>query len=161
MKFVSPNSTLPALGMDSMMAVEIKQILEQEFDVFIAPQEMQNLTFATLIKMSLSINDNEKKELNKKKPNFKQLFIGLILKDEEFVFPIEFLATEQNTTTEVLLISGIDGCGTMFKNIIPYIKFSTSVLHYYTNDIHYTNTMMETANRFTNVCNRINNFILC
>ncbi|XP_012058764.1 PREDICTED: fatty acid synthase-like [Atta cephalotes] len=151
MKFVSPNSTLAELGMDSMMTIEIKQIMEQEFDVLIAPQEMRNLTFATLIKMSLSINDNnEKKEWNKKKPNFKQLFIGLILKDEEFVFPIEFLANEQNTMTEVLLISGIDGCGTVFKSIIPYIKFSTSVLHYYTNDINYTNIIMETANRFTN-----------
>ena len=42
------NSTLTELGMDSMTAVEIKETLEREFEVFLTPQEIRNLTFASL-----------------------------------------------------------------------------------------------------------------
>jgi len=52
MKVVSQNSSLAELGMDSMMAVEIKQTLEREFDIFLTAQEIRSLTFAKLIKMS-------------------------------------------------------------------------------------------------------------
>ncbi|KAG5327038.1 FAS synthase, partial [Pseudoatta argentina] len=172
-KLVSPNSSLAELGMDSMMAIEIKQILEREFDIFVTAQEMRNLTFAKLTKISVPIiNDNDKdndndndnvddeKKLKKETLNVITFFIGVALRDEDFVSPIEFLTNKQNTTTEVLLIPGINGCDSIFKTIIPYIKFSTSWLHYNTNNMDCTNTIMETINRFTNVCNRISNFIL-
>ncbi|XP_024879088.1 fatty acid synthase-like [Temnothorax curvispinosus] len=48
MKVVSQNSSLAELGMDSMIAVEIKQALEREFDIFLTAQEIRNLTFAKL-----------------------------------------------------------------------------------------------------------------
>ncbi|XP_011706560.1 PREDICTED: fatty acid synthase-like, partial [Wasmannia auropunctata] len=41
MKVVSPNTTLAELGMDSMIAVEIKQTLEREFDIFLTAQEIR------------------------------------------------------------------------------------------------------------------------
>jgi fatty acid synthase len=52
LKTISLNSTLAELGMDSMTAVEIKEILEREFDVYLTPQEIRNLTFATLSELS-------------------------------------------------------------------------------------------------------------
>jgi len=63
MKVLNQNSSLTDLGMDSMMSVEIQQTLEQEFDIFLSMQEIQNLTFAKLTKMS-NANDNvhEKKK---------------------------------------------------------------------------------------------------
>lgn len=48
-KTVSPHTTLPELGMDSMMGVEIKQTLEREYDVFLNPQDIRTLTFARLL----------------------------------------------------------------------------------------------------------------
>ena len=48
MKTVSLHSTLAELGMDSMMAVEIKQSLEREFEIFLTAQEIRSLTFARL-----------------------------------------------------------------------------------------------------------------
>ncbi|XP_018375579.1 PREDICTED: fatty acid synthase-like [Trachymyrmex cornetzi] len=153
-KLVSPNSSLVEFGVDSMMAIEIKQVLEREFDTFVTAQEIRNLTFAKLIKMSGAIiNDNDVKDeekLGKEKSDVIKFFAGIALKDEDFVSPIEFLTNKQNTMTEVLLIPGIDGCGTIFKTIIPYIKFSTSLLHYNANNMDYTNVIMETTNRFTN-----------
>ena len=146
------------------MAVEIKQTLEREFDIFITVQDTRNLTFAKLIKMSVaSISDddaNDEKKFNIEKSDVIKILAGIILKDEDFVFQNNFFINKQNTTTQVFLIPGIDGCGTVFKTIIPHIKFSTWLLHYSTNNIDCTNMITETTNRLTNVCNRISNFIL-
>lgn len=48
LKGISLHSTLAELGMDSMMAVEIKQTLEREFQVFLTPQDIRGMTFAKL-----------------------------------------------------------------------------------------------------------------
>lgn len=47
-KTVSLHSTLPELGMDSMMATEIKQTMEREFEIFLTVKDVRNLTFAKL-----------------------------------------------------------------------------------------------------------------
>jgi len=38
--------------MDSMITVEIKEILEREFEVYLTPQEIRNMTFVSLDKLS-------------------------------------------------------------------------------------------------------------
>lgn len=48
LKNVSLNTPLPELGMDSMMSVEIKQILERQFSVFLTPKDISNMTFEKL-----------------------------------------------------------------------------------------------------------------
>lgn len=48
LKTVSFHSNLAELGMDSMMAVEIKQTLEREFEVFLSPQDIRGMTIAKL-----------------------------------------------------------------------------------------------------------------
>lgn len=45
MKTVSTNATLSDVGMDSLMAVEIKQTLEREFEIFLTPQDLRALTY--------------------------------------------------------------------------------------------------------------------
>jgi fatty acid synthase len=40
--------------MDSMTAVEIKETLEREFDVYLTPQEIRTLTFAGLNELSVA-----------------------------------------------------------------------------------------------------------
>ncbi|XP_011702926.1 PREDICTED: fatty acid synthase-like [Wasmannia auropunctata] len=52
MKIVNQNSLLAEFGVDSMMVIEIKQTLEREFDIFFTAQEIRNLSFAKLMKMS-------------------------------------------------------------------------------------------------------------
>lgn len=58
LKTVSLHSTLAELGMDSMMAVEIKQTLEREFEIFLSPQDIRGLTFAKLQEMSSKEKDS-------------------------------------------------------------------------------------------------------
>jgi len=42
------HSTLAELGMDSRTVVEVKETLEREFEVYLTPQEIRNLTFARI-----------------------------------------------------------------------------------------------------------------
>lgn len=57
-KKVAKRSTLVELGMDSLMAVEIKQILEREFDLILSTADLRSLTFEKLIEISESKGGN-------------------------------------------------------------------------------------------------------
>lgn len=46
LKTISLHSSLSELGMDSMMAVEIKQTLEREYEVFLTAQDIRSMTFS-------------------------------------------------------------------------------------------------------------------
>jgi len=48
---LDPNSTLSELGMDSLMAIEIKQGLEREFDIVLSTQEIRNMKVKDLKEM--------------------------------------------------------------------------------------------------------------
>lgn len=45
-KTVSPHSTLPEIGMDSIMGTEIKQVLEKDFEIVLTAQEIKTLSFS-------------------------------------------------------------------------------------------------------------------
>lgn len=46
LKTVSLHCTLPELGMDSMMAIEVKELLERELNMFLTAQNVRSMTFA-------------------------------------------------------------------------------------------------------------------
>lgn len=48
LKSISLGTTLSEMGMDSLMAVEIKQTLERDFDLVLTPQDLRALTFLKL-----------------------------------------------------------------------------------------------------------------
>ncbi|XP_041971751.1 fatty acid synthase-like isoform X2 [Aricia agestis] len=52
LKTVSQQVSLAELGMDSMMAVEIKQTLEREFEIFLTAQDIRTLSFARLVELT-------------------------------------------------------------------------------------------------------------
>ncbi|XP_036142914.1 fatty acid synthase-like [Monomorium pharaonis] len=156
MKVVSQNTSLAELGMDSMMAVEIKQTLERDFDIFLTPHEIANLTFAKLNKISnTNVNNYDKQHENNLNADKEAYVIKLpvgIVKDEDFVSEIccNLSTKNQNTTTEVFLIPGIDGCGTVFRHLAADIKFSATSLHYNTNNIDATDIILDTIDRIIN-----------
>lgn len=156
MKVLSQNSSLADLGMDSMMAIEIQQTLEREFDIFLSTQEIRNLTFAKLTKMSdANVSDNvhdEKKHDTEKLDDLSSLIA--VVKDEDFIpHTYSDLSTKkQKTTSEVFFIPGIDGCGTVFKHLAPRIIFSTTCLHYNANNIDATaNIISQMTDNLINV----------
>jgi len=76
LKTISLHSTLAELGMDSMMAVEIKQTLERQFEVFLTPQDIRSMTFAKLQEIGSS-DDKEKKADNEPKSISQVSDVGL------------------------------------------------------------------------------------
>lgn len=58
MKAISLQATLAEVGMDSMTAVEIKQTLEREYDVFLTGSDIKTMTFAKLMEIQAERNQN-------------------------------------------------------------------------------------------------------
>ncbi|XP_039304084.1 fatty acid synthase [Solenopsis invicta] len=155
MKIVSQNTSLAELGMDSMMTVEIMQILERDYDIFLTTQEIRNLTFAKLNKMcSTNFNDDDKqnKENLDAEESYELKFVADVLRDEDFIPETYFDSSikKQSTMTEVFIIPGIDGSAAVFKHLAPNIKYSITFLQYNTNNIDVTNIISETTDRLTN-----------
>ena len=63
---LDPNSTLGELGMDSLMAIEIKQGLEREYDLVLSTQEIRNMKVKDLRELEVKVAENAKNG-NKKK----------------------------------------------------------------------------------------------
>lgn len=51
---INPNDNFGDVGMDSLMATEIKQTLERNYDIILSPQEIRVLTIAKLQELSLT-----------------------------------------------------------------------------------------------------------
>jgi acyl carrier protein len=73
LKTISQHSTLAELGMDSMMAVEIKQTLEREFEMFLSAQDIRGLTFARLTELAQSMQEQFKSRQDAAKENVRTL----------------------------------------------------------------------------------------
>lgn len=114
-KKVPKRSTLVELGMDSLMAVEIKQSLEREFDLILTTADLRSLTFEKLLQISESkirkAFENAESSVDEKKPKG----LGFIIKD---IDKIEFdedtlvkLSADTNETRagKAMLIPGIEG----------------------------------------------------
>lgn len=147
MKKISQNTYLSELGMDSMMVVEIKQILEREFDIFFTVQEIRNLTFAKLNVISNANTDDNNTQIENsidRKPNIAKLF-GIV-EDKDFMTKVclDIFKKEENTI-QVFLIPGIDGCVTVFNHLASSVKFSMTSLQCNTNNINAMNTLSETV----------------
>ncbi|XP_020286674.1 fatty acid synthase-like isoform X2 [Pseudomyrmex gracilis] len=141
-KKLSQTTSLAELGMDSMMAVEIKQTMERDFNVYLSLQEIRSLTFAKLFDMSdtktIVKETSEKATSDERTEN-----IFGIVQNEDFISEIfvDLSPKNKESATQVFLIPGIDGCGTIFNHLEMYIKFSATSLHYNTNVISTCNTL--------------------
>ena len=61
-KSVSMETTLSEMGMDSLMTVEIQQILEHQYDLFISQQILRSMTLSQLQKNVKSCDSNATEE---------------------------------------------------------------------------------------------------
>ncbi|XP_077259705.1 LOW QUALITY PROTEIN: fatty acid synthase-like, partial [Temnothorax americanus] len=136
---IAQNISLAEVGMDSMMAVEIKQTLEREFDVFLTAQDIRNLTFAKLKQMTDTAELRTTNDINKIDTNNKEGLVMLIRKitNSDFVPNILVeLATKKEVDGDyVFLIPGIEGCSSVYKSIASRIKYSTTCLQHNTLNI--------------------------
>ncbi|XP_024885108.1 fatty acid synthase-like, partial [Temnothorax curvispinosus] len=136
---IAQNISLAEVGMDSMMAVEIKQTLEREFDVFLTAQDIRNLTFAKLKQMTDTVELRTTDDMNKIDTNNKGGLDMLIRKttNSDFVpnILVELATKKEVDGDNVFLIPGIEGSSSVYKSIASRIKSSTTCLQHNTLNI--------------------------
>lgn len=121
LKTVSLHATLPELGMDSMMAVEVKQLLEREFEIFLTPQDVRAMTFTRLheiMKEKASSNPESGEKTTKEADNtsknvsdFENMVqcVGDQSSFQELMLKLPSMANESDNSQAVFMIPGIEG----------------------------------------------------
>lgn len=98
--------------MDSLMAVEIKQVLERDFGINTSAPELRTLTFGKLQELTDSISRGEK-PLKLQKSEMKRKIIFSSLGDEktanEIIIPLNVADTNQSSDVYALFIPGLEG----------------------------------------------------
>lgn len=133
MKSLSMDAKLSEMGMDSLMAVEIKQTLERDFEMFLTPQDLRSLTFQKLQdfaqKKTVEGTSAEAAEIKGK------IFIFNYFSSEAMAQ--ETLVKLQNgyhtgsPNNAVLLIPGIEGTlGKVLTSLANGIKYPTFCSQY-------------------------------
>ncbi|XP_055642546.1 fatty acid synthase-like [Toxorhynchites rutilus septentrionalis] len=111
LKSVSMESTLADIGMDSLMAVEIKQLLERDFDLILTPQELRTLTFAKLLKMEdeKMHSDQEAKNKDGGVTIGMQMLLRNLGNEDNSGKTILRLASASDHGRPILIIPGLEG----------------------------------------------------
>ncbi|KAL6446822.1 hypothetical protein ACFW04_001330 [Cataglyphis niger] len=123
---VARNVSLAELGMDSMMAVEIKQTLEREFDILMTEQNIRNLNFAALRKMINATEQGKTYDATEAATNILDSFEMFTqkLKDSDLNpnIYVELDTKREVTENIIFLIPGTDGSASVYKQMESKIK---------------------------------------
>lgn len=132
---VSHQTRFSELGMDSMMAVEIKQSLEREFGVFLTAQDIRNLNLAKLTEMfnqearTEKLRSDDTSDANNL--DGLKLLVRSIGKTSLTPDVCMNLPTKGDTTrNEIFLLPGIEGCGDIFSSLGSKIEAPATCLQY-------------------------------
>jgi len=127
---VSQYTSLAELGMDSMMAVEIKQTLEREYDIFLTAEDIRNLNFTKLMRYK----EREKRQTRQidEQTTFGIQMLTRILSNEKLSTDtcIELQTRMDPHKIKVFLLPGIQGCGNIFNPLASKIKPMATALQY-------------------------------
>jgi fatty acid synthase len=136
-KSVSMDASLSEIGMDSLMAVEIRQMLEREYELFLSPQDLRSLTFMKLQELTASSesgdHENSKvKFANEDVPVGVELMLRNLGDEKTSDQTILRLMSQDNSTKHtscVLLIPGIEGvAGNAWRNVANSLSLPTYML---------------------------------
>jgi fatty acid synthase len=137
-KSISMESTLTQLGIDSLMGVEIAQLLERDFDMVLTSQEIRSLTLSQLEKRASSKNGN-KNESNENSSEeatwMKLLLSGVIDKETLEIFSLDqiYKANDvEDGDTKILIIPGFYGVAAdIYKDLAKDLKHQAYILQLY------------------------------
>lgn len=135
-KSISMDSTLSELGMDSLMGVEIHQLLERDFDCVVTTEEMRSFSLSELekkvkssIKSATSVGATSGQV---KEPSYIELILNGF---EESIHNKDIIITlnegTNSSTTKVLIIPGIEGmAGSTWLKFAKKLQFPTYALQF-------------------------------
>lgn len=136
-KQISMTASLSEVGMDSLMAVELKQTLEREFEIFLTPQDLRSLTFARLQELSDARlkegTENVKLKLAGEKTT---LGLNLMLRNlgDEKTCKQPYVRLHTKNISEkfnscILIVPGIEGvAGVAWHNVAQNINLPAFIL---------------------------------
>ncbi|XP_063702664.1 fatty acid synthase-like [Culicoides brevitarsis] len=139
-KTVSLDTTLSDLGMDSLMAVEIKQTLEREYEIMLTPQDLRSMTFQRLHELAAARKDQEMSEEILVKETVVDMRIAggqaILLRnygDEETAYErmLRLHSKDENNNyhTAAIIVPGVEGvCGTAYRTLASQLNASTFIL---------------------------------
>jgi fatty acid synthase len=105
-KQISMESSLSKLGIDSLMGVEILQVLERDFDLILSSQELRSLTLNQIEKLAMSKKSGN---VEAKKVNFEieKLLSGF--GNEETSSEVILKINKLNGDKKILVVPGFEG----------------------------------------------------
>lgn len=109
-KSVSMDSPLSKLGLDSLMTVEITQLLEREFSLFLSLKELQSITLHELEQRTKSKESVAKETLQIPKQSGLEMLLKNMsneLRNDETIVCLKNDAKDKNM--RVLIVPGIEG----------------------------------------------------
>ncbi|XP_045465555.1 fatty acid synthase-like [Harmonia axyridis] len=124
---VSPHATLSELGMDSMTAVEIKQVLEREFEVFLTAQDIRSMTFARLQEIQeTKEKDKESGKVTHRLPRGFELILRYLGDENTSTIPVLRLPSlvegDPEDVPYIFCFPGIEGFATSLKPLVANVK---------------------------------------
>lgn len=130
-KSISMDATLSRLGMDSLMGVEIQQILERDYDVVLSSQEMRSLTLSQLEKR---VNSKESAEAPSAENGFLPEGFAMLLTSfgdektsDKTILKLNSASDKGNT--KVLIVPGFEGmAGDVWISIAKDLQYPTYIL---------------------------------
>ena len=120
-KQISMEASLSKLGMDSLMGVEIQQILERDYDIALSSQELRSLTLGQLEKLVHSKNSGES-AASSQLPIGIEMLLNNFGDEKQSHQTILKVNDVPYSDTKILIISGIEGMNndsliTLAKNL--------------------------------------------
>lgn len=127
LKTISQQTPISELGMDSMMAVEIKQTLEREFEIFLTAQDIRGLNFAKLMEMDKKGDDPSEAKAARDDEENEMDNIRLVLQisgsgNVNLDACIKLQSKEEAGRTPVFLLPGIEGAVNVFTGLAKKLK---------------------------------------
>lgn len=130
-KSISMDATLSRLGMDSLMGVEIMQILERDYDVVLSSQEMRSLTLSQLEKR---VNSKESGIAPSAENGFLPEGFAVLLTsfgDEKTSDKtiLKLKSARDKGNTKILIVPGFEGmAGEVWNKIAKDLQYPTYIL---------------------------------
>lgn len=124
-KSISMDSTLTQLGIDSLMGVEIQQVLERDYDISFTSQELRSLTLSQLEKRTMSKSASGNADNSEELAEIawmRLLMEGVVDSETMELFSAETIVkvneVPPNESTKILIIPGFYGAAAdLYRNL--------------------------------------------
>ncbi|XP_065209085.1 fatty acid synthase-like [Planococcus citri] len=138
LKTINQSWTLPELGMDSIIAIELKQILESEFNLIFSTKDLQNMTFVKLNQMKEEKEHRPKSDAKVK--SHIQIFMDEMLSNK-WIRRIPFETNDKenvilfNEKPTVFMLPGLEGLAMTMEPLAKKLPGQKLCFQYYFGEV--------------------------